>query len=105
MNGSDEYDHYSVIMEWDPEDNIYVVTVPELPGCMTHGSTLEEAARQAKDAIESWVDAARAWSDQIPHARYFDIDCDSLIEHTTSEKYPHEEVPSEESMSVQAQAN
>ena len=37
--------HYSMLIEWDPDDKIYVVTVPELEGCMTHGHTYEEARR------------------------------------------------------------
>jgi hypothetical protein len=37
------YLHYSMLLEWDPEDEIYVVTAPELPGCLRHGRTLEEA--------------------------------------------------------------
>ena len=28
--------HYSMVIQWDSRDNIYVVTVPELPGCKTH---------------------------------------------------------------------
>ena len=35
---------YSLLMVWDPDDEIFVVTVPELPGCRTHGTTYEEAA-------------------------------------------------------------
>ncbi len=31
---------YSMRLEWDPRDSIYVVTVPELPGCMTRGATV-----------------------------------------------------------------
>lgn len=84
---NDDYDHYSVIMEWDATDRIYVVTVPELPGCMTHGSTLEEASSQAKDAIEGWVDACRAWGHPIPQAAYFDLNCDSHITHIVSDDY------------------
>jgi len=47
--------HYSMIIQWDERDNIFVVTVPELPGCQTHGKTYEEAVQQGKDAIESWL--------------------------------------------------
>lgn len=47
--------HYSMIIEWDPRDNIYVVTVPELPGCKTHGDTYAEAVVQGQDAIDTWV--------------------------------------------------
>jgi predicted RNase H-like HicB family nuclease len=27
-----EVKHYSMILKWEPDDKIYVVTVPELPG-------------------------------------------------------------------------
>lgn len=88
-----EYDHDSVIMEWDPTDRIYVVTVPELPGCMTHGSTLEEAALQVQDAIEGWIEAAQAWGHPIPRAAYFDIKCDSIIMQNSSEYLEEAEAP------------
>jgi predicted RNase H-like HicB family nuclease len=61
-----EYEHYSMVIEWDADDHIYVVRVPELPGCVTHGATYEEAVRQGQDAIASWIDAARAWGHPIP---------------------------------------
>ena len=38
--------HYSMVIQWDPRDDIYVVTVPELPGCRTHGKTYKKAVRQ-----------------------------------------------------------
>lgn len=56
---------YAVTMEWDPDDAIFVVTVPDLPGCRTHGRTYEEAGRNAEDAIDSWLAAARA-DGQVP---------------------------------------
>ena len=74
MNDDNGYGHYSMVLEWDPEDGIYVVTVPELPGCATHGSTREEAVRRGQDAIESWIDAARQWGNTIPQPRQFEID-------------------------------
>lgn len=89
MNNADEYDHYSVIMEWDPTDRIYVVTVPELPGCMTHGASLEEAARQAKDAIETWVDGVCEDGETLPQARHFDLKCYSHIVHSAQREYSH----------------
>ncbi len=66
MSKQEDYLHYSMIIEWDPEDRIYVVQVPELPGCVTHGSTYEEAVRQGQDAIESWIDAEHYWGNPIP---------------------------------------
>ena len=47
--------HYSMIIQWEPQGGVYVVTVPELPGCVTHGATYEEAVAQGQDAIDTWV--------------------------------------------------
>ncbi len=66
-----DVEHYSMILEWDPEDEIFVVTVPELPGCRTHGVTREEATRQGRDAISGWIGAAQACNEPIPQAREF----------------------------------
>jgi predicted RNase H-like HicB family nuclease len=44
-----------MLIQWSDEDEAYIVTVPELPGCKTHGSTYEEAVQQGKDAIETWL--------------------------------------------------
>ena len=66
---NEQYAHYSMIIQWSVEDNVYIVTVPELPGCKTHGATYEEAVKQGQDAIESWIDANRAWGNPIPAPR------------------------------------
>lgn len=71
MNERNDYPHYSMVIEWSDEDGAYIVTVPELPGCMTHGATYAEAVKQGQDAIESWIDAARADGDSIPAPRTF----------------------------------
>ena len=63
--------HYSMVIEWDPKDQIYIVMVPELPGCITHGSTYEEAIAQGKDAIESWVTIALIDGETLPACALF----------------------------------
>jgi predicted RNase H-like HicB family nuclease len=63
--------HYSMIIQWDDRDDIFVVTVPELPGCMTHGKTYEEAVQQGKDAIESWLMVSRELGTPIPQPGKF----------------------------------
>jgi predicted RNase H-like HicB family nuclease len=60
---------YSMIIQWSDEDQAYIVTVPELPGCRTHGTTYEEAVKQGQDAIESWIMAALADNDPVPESR------------------------------------
>ena len=66
-----EHLRYSMVIEWSDEDDAYVVTVPELPGCMTHGATYAEAVCQGEDAIATWLQTARAWGDPIPPPRVF----------------------------------
>jgi predicted RNase H-like HicB family nuclease len=66
---SNRYKHYSMHIQWSEEDQAYIVTVPELPGCKTHGSTYEEAVQQGQDAIESWIMVAEQDGDPIPPPR------------------------------------
>ncbi len=63
---NNKYEHYSMIIQWSVEDNAYIVTVPELPGCITHGETYEEAVKRGQEAIETWIDASIEWGDPIP---------------------------------------
>jgi len=65
--------HYSMVIQWDTRSNVYVVTVPELPGCKTHGKTYKEAVKQGQYAIESWIDAAIAWNDPVPPPNVYAI--------------------------------
>jgi predicted RNase H-like HicB family nuclease len=44
----------------------FAAFVPDLPGCMTDGETPEEALANVRDAIESWIDEARALGRPIP---------------------------------------
>jgi predicted RNase H-like HicB family nuclease len=50
---------YEMILWWSNEDDCYVVDVPELPGCMAHGSSRAEAIQNAEEAIALWVQSAR----------------------------------------------
>ncbi len=66
---SEQYGHYSMNIQWSVEDEAYIVTVPELPGCITHGATYEEAVRQGQDAIATWIDGSQEWGLPIPEPR------------------------------------
>lgn len=57
---------YSMQLVWDPDDEIFVVTVPELPGCVTHGVTRAEAIERGENAIAVWLRGARHWGRPIP---------------------------------------
>jgi predicted RNase H-like HicB family nuclease len=60
---------YETIIYWSEEDNIYVAEVPELPGCIAHGDSDETALKNAKEAIQLWLDTAREHNDPIPEPR------------------------------------
>ena len=47
---------YTMSIEWSEEDQCYLVTVPELPGCMADGKTREEAEENVKVIIEEWLE-------------------------------------------------
>ncbi len=49
---------YEMIIFWDKTDNIYVVDVPELPGCMAHGKSKKEALASAEKAVVLWLETA-----------------------------------------------
>ncbi len=63
--------HYSMLIQWSDEDEAFIVTVPELPGCKTHGDTYEEAIQQGKDAIETWVEASKRLGLPIPQPQQY----------------------------------
>jgi predicted RNase H-like HicB family nuclease len=42
---------YAIVIEWSAEDDVFVVSVPDIPGLHTHGDTHEEAATMAAEAI------------------------------------------------------
>jgi len=50
---------FKVIITYDAEYQGYVVDVPELPGCMSQGKTLDEAMNNIRDAIKGWIDAEK----------------------------------------------
>jgi antitoxin HicB len=44
----------------------YLAIVPDLPGCMSDGETPEEALQNVQEAIASWIEAAKAWRQEVP---------------------------------------
>jgi predicted RNase H-like HicB family nuclease len=60
---------YEIIIYWDNQDRIYIADVPELPGCSAHGKTYDEALKNAKDAIQLWIDTAKEFGDPVPEPK------------------------------------
>jgi len=44
----------------------WLITFPDLPGCMADGETIEEAVKNGEDAARSWLATAQEFGDSIP---------------------------------------
>ena len=53
----------------DGEAGAYGVTVPDLPGCTSGGSTTDEALRRAVEAVRLWAEDAIADGEEVPPPR------------------------------------
>lgn len=62
---------YSMILSWSEEDQAYIVSVPELPGCMADGKTPEEAVKEAEVVIDMWIETAKELGREIPEPSLF----------------------------------
>ena len=55
---------YAVIFE--RADNNWAAYVPDLPGCMTTGKTLEETKLNIREAIQGHLETLREYGDSVP---------------------------------------
>lgn len=60
---------YRVELIPDPEEGGYVVSVPDLPGCISQGDTVEEAMEMIRDAQRGWLTVALEHGDPISTPR------------------------------------
>jgi predicted RNase H-like HicB family nuclease len=60
---------YEIIIFWSDEDEAFVADVPELPGCMAHGASHEEALKNAQEAMALWLDTALELGRAVPQPK------------------------------------
>ncbi len=53
-----ETQRFLVNLFYDPEYKGYVVDVPQLPGCMSQGKSVEAALKNARKAITAYIKAS-----------------------------------------------
>ena len=75
--------HYTAIFRKEPEGG-YTVIIPALPGCVTYGETIEEAAHAAKEAIESYLGSLAKDGEAVPT----DVSFVSTIDVPQKKDYP-----------------
>ena len=66
---------YAIVIE--KAENNYSAYVPDLPGCIATGATVEEVEWQIREAIEFHLDGMREDGEPIPrpssHVEYVDL--------------------------------
>ena len=50
---------YEIIVHWSDEDDAYIAEVPELPGCIVHGASPDDAFTEIQEAMTLWIDTAK----------------------------------------------
>ena len=58
--------NYRLEVQRDEEEGGYVMSFPELPGCVSCADTQEEVLRLAEDAKKEWLAAAMEQGIEIP---------------------------------------
>ena len=61
---------YSMIVSWSEDDNCYLVSVPDLPGCMADGETPQKAVENAQVIIDEWIETAQMLGREIPEPSF-----------------------------------
>ena len=62
---------YSIFMQYDAQDKIYVASIPELQGCMAHGETKEQALKEIDIAKDLWIETALEVGEEIAQPHLF----------------------------------
>ena len=60
---------YEIIIYWSEQDGHYIAEVPELPGCMADGKSLEETLAMTQEVIQLWVETAESLGRPIPEPK------------------------------------
>lgn len=57
---------YGIVLYWSGTDGVFVAEAPDLPGCMAHGETREDALLNVQNAMELWIETARELGEPDP---------------------------------------
>jgi predicted RNase H-like HicB family nuclease len=57
---------FTAYVEWDPETNLYVGTVPGIPGAHTQAGSLDELKENLKEVLELCLEERGNKSEDIP---------------------------------------
>lgn len=62
---------YEVIIFWSETDHVFIAEIPELNGCLAHGTTQDEALHEVNLVAQEWLALAneKGWAIPTPKGR------------------------------------
>ena len=60
---------YEIIIYWSQEDGHYIAEVPELPGCMADGETLEDTLSMVQEVMRLWIETCEEDGLPVPQPK------------------------------------
>ena len=63
---------YRMVVSWSEPDHLWVVDVPELPGCFADGITPQHAIDNAQVIIDEWIETATISGKPIPQPQAYE---------------------------------
>ena len=64
---------FQILVAWSPEDQVFVAQIPDLPGCIAHGRSEQNAVENPKSAIELYLEDLSENGDSIPKPRQYHL--------------------------------
>ena len=61
--------NYEVVIRWSKENNCYIAKVPELPGCLADGESMEEVKSEIEKSISLWIEVNTKRGIEIPEPK------------------------------------
>lgn len=58
--------HYTLLLEQNPGTEVYTVTVPMLPGCITQAHSVQQAVERAREVIQQFIAVLQEDGTDIP---------------------------------------
>ncbi|MEA3343129.1 MAG: type II toxin-antitoxin system HicB family antitoxin [archaeon] len=58
--------YFTVVIEKDEEADMYIGEVPGLPGCHTHGKTIDDLMKNMHEVIELCLEAQKEEAHELP---------------------------------------
>ena len=71
---------YTIIISYDDAERVYVAKVPDLPGCVAHGTSYEGALKKVLQVVFSWINVCKEKGWEVPELREINFGLQATIE-------------------------